>query len=715
MRQGNVRAGVMALGMVFLIVSVFLIDTPRAHAEVRNVPSQYPSIQAAINSARNGDTVRIADGVYRENIEIVGKYITLSGNSDRQSVVLAGNGGKTPIMIQNVPYVAGGSTVITGLKITGGNAPDGQGGGITVANNADPVIYNNTIENNRSVHGGGILVYNNSNPIIRNNNIRQNTVNFFGGGIYVVRSSSPNIANNTITGNIATGGSITNGGASGGGIYLENITSTPGARSKPVVANNTITGNTADFAGGGVMLRVGVDAIIEKNVINDNSAAYGGGVHVETEGSAPYISSNTISNNRAPAREQFAGSGYGGGISVYAGSQATIRDNKVTLNQSTNGGAGIVLAENSSSQIYRNIFQGNAVTGPGFVQGGGLYISGAVGVATNNMFADNSAYLGGGIAAIGSNAKLTLNHNTIAYNSAGHTQGGGGIFVNNNPGTIVVATNNIMTSNTTYQAFEQLGSGDTNPKAHFENNIITNTGSGLYFNYATNGITSAATFDSAIAVDASNTIGSDPLFVDAASRDFRLNQTSPAINNSQDSITEDLRLVLRSDGRSDRGAYEYIAAPVVKSMVYRFWSTTASSHFYTIDTAERDSLIANHLPTEWRYEGTAYGAFSSSIDGTTPLYRFYSRAKGGHFYTIDTGERDSLIANPTSSQWQYEGTAYHVYPQDTVKPSAQAYRFWSPTNQHHFYTASEGERDFVRSNYPENIWTYEGPRFKVPQ
>lgn len=698
-------------------VFIFLHANP-VSAATRHVPSQYPSIQAAINSAQNGDVIKIANGVYRENIDITNKYVTISGNPDKQSVVLAGNAGRTPVMIQNVPYVNGAKAVITGLKITGGNAPDGQGGGITIANNADPEIYNNTIEDNYSVaHGGGILVFNNSNPLIRDNVIRKNRAKFFGGGIFVVRNSSPTITNNTITENIVAGGSIVNGGSSGGGIYLENITSNPQLRSNPVVTNNTISHNNAEFAGGGIMLRVGVNAIIDGNTLNSNSAAYGGGIHVETGGSSPIISNNTISNNTSPEKGAFPGSGFGGGISVYDKSRPTITANNIHSNQSTKGGAGIVLAENSVSTINRNTIRNNAVTGGGTVQGGGIYISNAQATVTNNEFYDNSAYLGGGIAAIGQNAKITLNHNTIGYNNAAHSEGGGGIFINSNSGTVVNITNNIITDNQKYQIFEQINGSNVNhvPHAFLRNNVITNTGSGLHFNYITNGVNSAASLDAASSVDADGTVDNSPSFANSGARNFALQSGSSGIDIATGSLSEDKTLIIRNEGNPDAGAYEYTDTPVTKQTVYRFWSTKDRSHFYTISKSERNTVLKSYLPYEWRYENVAYEAFNTQIAGTVPLYRFYSTAHGGHFYTTSAGERNSLISNPTTSKWKYENVAFYVYPSGSVEPSKNVYRFWSPTYRHHFYTASASEKNHVSSSYPSSIWTYEGERFKVPQ
>lgn len=148
--------------------------------------------------------------------------------------------------------------------------------------------------------------------------------------------------------------------------------------------------------------------------------------------------------------------------------------------------------------------------------------------------------------------------------------------------------------------------------------------------------------------------------------------------------------------------------------VYRFWSSTLRSHFYTASSAERDQILARYPTAVWALEGTAYQAFAKSGPGTVPLYRFWSLKLGGHFFTTDILERDHVIAAYDDFTWAYEGIAYYVLPSDTgIAGSTQVSRFWSDALGHHFYTADPAERDYVRAHYPRNVWSYEKEAYAV--
>jgi hypothetical protein len=148
--------------------------------------------------------------------------------------------------------------------------------------------------------------------------------------------------------------------------------------------------------------------------------------------------------------------------------------------------------------------------------------------------------------------------------------------------------------------------------------------------------------------------------------------------------------------------------------VYRFWSDVYKGHFYTRSLAERNQVIQSYPASVWRYEGAVFGAVGAPIAGTVPVYRFWSTAYNAHFYTTSEAERDQVIALYPDDVWRYELIAFYAYPTDSAAADTTLMsRFWSPTYENHFFTASQGEADFVRANFPTRIWTYEGQPFRV--
>ncbi|MCW4384381.1 hypothetical protein OH146_01185 [Salinibacterium sp. SYSU T00001] len=149
--------------------------------------------------------------------------------------------------------------------------------------------------------------------------------------------------------------------------------------------------------------------------------------------------------------------------------------------------------------------------------------------------------------------------------------------------------------------------------------------------------------------------------------------------------------------------------------VYRFWSDAYQGHFYTISATEKAQIQAKYPSNIWKYEAVAYSAFTKQVAGTVPLYRFWSDTMNGHFYTASESEKNHVIAAYDDSVWKYEGVAYYVYPSSSsVAGTRPVYRFWSDTKRHHFYTASESEKKHVIAVYDDSVWKYENPAFAVP-
>jgi len=147
----------------------------------------------------------------------------------------------------------------------------------------------------------------------------------------------------------------------------------------------------------------------------------------------------------------------------------------------------------------------------------------------------------------------------------------------------------------------------------------------------------------------------------------------------------------------------WVASPLP---VYRFYNKNGS-HFYTASGTERDSVIES-LSSTLKYEGVCYAVRVTSPSNDHPLYRFYNKKNGTHFYTASAAEKASIIAH-LSGTYRLDGPAYNV----CVTPVAGAtpvYRFYNKKNGTHFYTASEAEKANTLAKFA-STYTLDGVAF----
>ncbi|MBN1362295.1 MAG: hypothetical protein JW993_16995 [Sedimentisphaerales bacterium] len=106
-------------------------------------------------------------------------------------------------------------------------------------------------------------------------------------------------------------------------------------------------------------------------------------------------------------------------------------------------------------------------------------------------------------------------------------------------------------------------------------------------------------------------------------------------------------------------AYPDRSDPACKP-VYRFWSPDLAKHFYTISESERQK-VADEQGATWAYEGVAFYAYPEGAqpEWALPVYRFWSASLGSHFYTMDLAERDKVV-NEYAGIWSYEGIAWYA-------------------------------------------------------
>ncbi len=144
------------------------------------------------------------------------------------------------------------------------------------------------------------------------------------------------------------------------------------------------------------------------------------------------------------------------------------------------------------------------------------------------------------------------------------------------------------------------------------------------------------------------------------------------------------------------------ASEVIVNTLYRFWSPLTSRHFYTVSGAERDGVIDTY-PDVWTYEGPVLHAYATAYyGGLAPVFRFWSPSLTSHFYTMNEAEKESIIATYPASVWTYEGPAFYAYPPDAAPPvgAKPVYRFWNNRDSTHFYTISQEERNYIINTFP---------------
>lgn len=254
---------------LILITVIFSFVATSVNANIIKVPSNYPTIQLAINAAVNGDTVLVAPGTYLENINFKGKkilvashYILMKDPTFINATVIDGSNPTHPDTASCVLMVSGedSTSILEGFTLTKGTGTRWidehgagtyyEGGGILVTLSS-PTIKNNLIINNSAVRvtsgavsagGGGIRCGDASVRIL--NNVIINNTGMYGAGIVLNYCSGSIIKNNVIAQNRvynAVSGVQTFGGA---GIWI--LEKKPGNTTPNIIENNTIVGNVCD-------------------------------------------------------------------------------------------------------------------------------------------------------------------------------------------------------------------------------------------------------------------------------------------------------------------------------------------------------------------------------------------------------------------------------------------------------------------------------------
>jgi len=154
-----------------------------------HVPKEYPTIQAAIDDASNGDVVVVGDGIYtgpgNQDIDFLGKAIIVrSENGAANCIINVNASGSDPHRAFYLHSYEDANSIICGFTIHSGCASDSAwGGGGILCDSASPTIRDCIFYRNKALLGGGALCYiYASSPTIINCTFSDNEVQLGLGG-----------------------------------------------------------------------------------------------------------------------------------------------------------------------------------------------------------------------------------------------------------------------------------------------------------------------------------------------------------------------------------------------------------------------------------------------------------------------------------------------------------------------------------------------------
>ncbi len=213
----------------------------------------FSTVQAAVDAAQDGDTIHLAcPGVYKGNVGVSGKSLTVQGGARWDETVLEGDGTGSTVQVQDAA-----SLTLEALTITGGASV--AGGGISVVSSS-LFLHRVIVEDNEADLGGGIDA---GDAVVHLDTVRlTGNQALFGGGVHAA-ASSLEVTNTLLQGNDGAEGY-------GGGMQL-----TQG--STATLQNVRLAHNSANW--GGAIHLDDSTLTLENVLVDHNTASAGGGLH----------------------------------------------------------------------------------------------------------------------------------------------------------------------------------------------------------------------------------------------------------------------------------------------------------------------------------------------------------------------------------------------------------------------------------------------------
>lgn len=428
-------------GMAVVVVTCAVLAAAPMTAAQTIIVNPGESVQAAIAAAPSGATIVVNPGTYVENIDLLGKALTLCSAQGPDATRLA-----APMAGGSVIRCVSGetdSTIISGFTIRGGSATDGAG--ILIVG-ASPRIESCTITGNTATDRGGGLANLGGSPSVRNCVFVSN-VSGLGGGLHSTgpitlercmfelnradRGGGAHVEDgeHTLTacqfhGNggkadfgfgaglslLRSDGAITectfsaNKQVTGGGIFGED--------SSPVLTRCEFLGNSCEAGDGGGAAFIGGAPTLQECVFEHNVTNFGTGAALALHQTGALVSGCELRANRS------VGLIGASGVSIDGGAPAVVLCRLV-------GGEGSALAVLDGTPLIAVC----VVTANRALSGGGVRLAGGVPIIASTTIVGNLSNVatGGGVLISGGTPRLvgcTLVGNRAPMGGGVHHTGG---------------------------------------------------------------------------------------------------------------------------------------------------------------------------------------------------------------------------------------------------------------------------------------------------
>jgi len=399
-----------AMARSFALFPLLFVVPTFASAATLRVPSEYPTIQQALDVAAEGDLVLVAPGTHAGSLRAAAPRGTMRGDAPRESVVVSGDASAPVVTIP--PQT---SLLLESLTLRGGYS-DHSGGGVRAQFGGEVAIVDCVVTGNGSAQeGGGVGITEGIAGSIRGSLIADNQAGERGGGIHV-HSARFLIDETTIEGNTAP---------SGAGIYAL-------GSELLLLRESRVTDNAASDHGGGMSLYRQGSVRIETCTFEGNRAQRNGGAISASDAGEVVISSSLFRDNFAALGGDH---GSGGGAAFFGATAAEIVSTSFEGNHARSGGA-LRGGDDATVDVTDCVFRFNEAgndTLEGF--GGGInFWNGAFGQVADCVFEQNSSRTEGGALHV-HDADAVMTDLVVCENTCVGRTGaegwGGGIFIFN--------------------------------------------------------------------------------------------------------------------------------------------------------------------------------------------------------------------------------------------------------------------------------------------